>query len=97
MKSLRRELSLYIFECTRRSTLNISGDDNMEEIPVPIPNTEVKLQCAEDICRLPCWENRLSPGFFIFINNLIYIRKVKKYILDINHYSKELITYKKNL
>ena len=42
---------------------NISGDYNMEEIPVPIPNTEVKLQCAEDICGLPCWENRLLPDF----------------------------------
>ena len=37
-----------------KSTQNFSGDDNMEEIPVPIPNTEVKLQCAEDICGLPC-------------------------------------------
>ena len=46
-------LSLYIFECTK-SILNISGDDYMEEIPVPIPNTEVKLQCADDICELPC-------------------------------------------
>ena len=34
---------LYIFECARRSILKISGDDNLEEIPVPIPNTEVKL------------------------------------------------------
>ena len=34
---------LYIFECARRSIRNISGDDNLEEIPVPIPNTEVKL------------------------------------------------------
>ena len=33
---------------------NISGDDNIEEIPVPIPNTEVKLYCADDICGLPC-------------------------------------------
>jgi hypothetical protein len=49
-----KSFSLYIFECTRRSIRNISGDDNMEEIPVPIPNTEVKLQCAEDICGLPC-------------------------------------------
>ena len=55
-------LSLYIFECTK-SILSISGDDYMEVIPVPIPNTEVKLQCAEDICGLPCWENRLSPGY----------------------------------
>ena len=38
----------------RKSIQNISGDDYMEEIPVPIPNTEVKLQCADDIYGLPC-------------------------------------------
>ena len=38
----------------------------MEEIPVPIPNTEVKLQCAEDTYGLPCWENRLSLDFFCY-------------------------------
>ena len=43
--------------------LKFSGDDYMEEIPVPIPNTEVKLQCAEDTCGLPCWENRLLLDF----------------------------------
>ena len=47
------------------AALKFSGDDYMEEIPVPIPNTEVKLQCADDICGLPCWENRLSPGLNI--------------------------------
>ena len=41
----------------------------MEEIPVPIPNTEVKLQCAENTCGLPCWEDRLLPVFFILYNN----------------------------
>ena len=46
------------------SIQNFSGDYYMEVIPVPIPNTEVKLQCADDICGLPCWENRLSPDFF---------------------------------
>ena len=46
---------------------NFYSDDNIEEIPVPIPNTEVKLYCAEDICGLPCWENRLSPDFFYCI------------------------------
>ena len=40
-----------------------SSDDYMEEIPVPIPNTEVKLQCAENTCGLPCWENRLLLDF----------------------------------
>ena len=37
-----------------KSTLNFSGDDYMRVIPVPIPNTEVKPQCADDICELPC-------------------------------------------
>ena len=54
----------------KESTLNISGDDNMEEIPVPIPNTEVKLQCADDICGLPCWENRLSPEYIFLISSV---------------------------
>ena len=36
----------------------ISGDKDEEGIPVPIPNTEVKLLSAEDTSELPCWENR---------------------------------------
>ena len=39
-------------------TRRISGDENGEEIPVPMSNTEVKLSSAEDTCELPCWENR---------------------------------------
>ena len=39
------------------------GDNNEEEIPVPMPNTEVKLFSAEDTCGLPYWENRKSPVF----------------------------------
>ena len=35
-------------------------------IPVPIPNTEVKPNSAENTCGLPCWEDRLSLDFFIF-------------------------------
>ena len=27
-------------------------------IPVPIPNTEVKPNSAENTCGLPCWKNR---------------------------------------
>ena len=37
------------------------------EIPVPIPNTEVKPKCAENTCGLPCWKNRLLPGLYIFL------------------------------
>ena len=40
------------------------GDENEEEIPVPIPNTEVKLLSAENTNGLPCWEDRKSPNFY---------------------------------
>ena len=33
------------------------------EIPVPIPNTEVKQNSAKNTCGLPCWEDRLLPDF----------------------------------
>ena len=54
---------------TRRKKYDIrnnAGENNEEEIPVPMPNTEVKLLGAEDTCELPCWENRKLP-VFIFI------------------------------
>ena len=37
------------------------------EIPVPIPNTEVKPKCAENTCGLPCWKDRLLPDLYIFL------------------------------
>jgi hypothetical protein len=39
------------------------GDTGGEAIPVPIPNTEVKLSSAEDTERAAFRENRSSPGF----------------------------------
>ena len=39
------------------------GDTSGEAIPVPIPNTEVKLSSAEDTERAAFRENRSSPGF----------------------------------
>src|SRR5689334_24785071 len=39
------------------------GDMGGEAIPVPIPNTEVKLSSAEDTERAASRENRSSPGF----------------------------------
>ena len=53
-----------------KRTRNISGDDNLEEIPVPIPNTEVKLQSAEDTSGLPCVENRLSPEYIFLVSSV---------------------------
>ena len=46
-------------------TKKVSGDDDKEEIPVPMPNTEVKLLSAENTCGLPCWDDRLLLDFFI--------------------------------
>lgn len=37
---------------------NFSGDDNEEATPVPIPNTAVKLICAEDTCLATDRKNR---------------------------------------
>ena len=51
-----------------------SGETNGEATPVPIPNTEVKLSCAEDTWLETARESRSSPdtkrpalrsGFFI--------------------------------
>ena len=51
----------------------IVGVDCDEGPPVPIPNTEVKLICADDTWRVTAWENRYCQhkpptkvgGFFI--------------------------------
>ena len=37
------------------------GADCGEGPPVPIPNTEVKLTCAENTWRAAAWENRKAP------------------------------------
>ena len=39
-----------------------SGDYGMKVTPVPIPNTKVKLQCADGTARVTLWESRSSPG-----------------------------------
>ena len=51
--------------------VNISGDNNGEVTPVPIPNTEVKLSGAEDTWLVTAWENRTLPDFFIFLNSSV--------------------------
>ena len=39
----------------------IVGVDDVEGPPVPIPNTEVKLNGAEDTWLATAWENRKTP------------------------------------
>ena len=45
-------------EKPKRNSYIFSGDNDSEEPPVPIPNTEVKLTDAENTCELPCWEDK---------------------------------------
>ena len=43
----------------------LAGADDAEVPPVPIPNTEVKLGCAEDTWLETTWENREMPTFYL--------------------------------
>ncbi len=40
------------------------GGDSKEVTPVPIPNTEVKLFCADGTAWATEWESRTLPKFF---------------------------------
>ena len=40
---------------------NHCGDDSVEDPPVLIPNTEVKLNCAESTWPGTAWEDKESP------------------------------------
>ena len=62
----------------KNSIQKISGDNNEEEIPVPMPNTEVKLLSAEDTYELPCWENRKSPVFLcLFYSRIVEFLNIR--------------------
>ena len=47
----------------RVQTLNHTGGDYCEATPVPIPNTEVKLACAENTWLETAREDRLLPVY----------------------------------
>ncbi len=42
-----------------------AGADDAKVPPVPIPNTEVKLGCAEDTWLETTWENRQVPALSV--------------------------------
>ena len=46
---------------TERPLYNHCGDDSVEDPPVLIPNTEVKLNCAESTWLVTAREDRESP------------------------------------
>ena len=50
------------------------GDYSGEVTPVPIPNTEVKLPCADDTWRETAWESRTLPLFYLKkYQNILFI------------------------
>ena len=48
----------------------ISGDDDGEDTPVPIPNTAVKLFHADDSWTAASCENMLSPDSIILLSSV---------------------------
>ena len=62
-KGATRDKKTYVL--AERPIYNHSGDDGKEDPPVPIPNTEVKLNCAESTCLDTTWEDRELPHFII--------------------------------
>ena len=55
---------LFNFEGTVKAALSATCGDNSEEVPpVPIPNTEVKLNSADGTALATVWESRSPPEF----------------------------------
>ena len=52
-------MKLYAVAC------NIVGVYNIEVPPVPIPNTVVKLNCAENTWRAAAREDKATPTYFL--------------------------------
>ena len=45
---------------------NIFGGDGREAIPVPIPNTEVKVPSADGTAQEAVWESRTLPKILFY-------------------------------
>ena len=59
---------------SQKTTLNHAGEDDTEATPVPIPNTEVKLSCAESTSLVTDWEDRFRRlHFFVWFFILIIL------------------------
>ena len=63
----------------------IVGIFNDEGPPVPIPNTEVKLICAEDTWLEAAWKNRSSPTFLLCLFFLLIIFQYSSIAQSVEH------------
>ena len=55
---------LFSYTVLRVQTLNHTGGYYLEATPVPIPNTEVKLNGADNTWLATAWEDRLLPVLY---------------------------------
>ncbi len=53
---------MFDFQASLRTMVITPGDYGEKAIPVPIPNTEVKLLIADGTIGFAQWESRTSPG-----------------------------------
>ena len=54
-------MQLWMYDARKRTTFNNTGVYGAEVPPVPIPNTEVKLSCAESTWLDTAWEDMSMP------------------------------------
>ena len=58
------DFELVFYVVLRVQTLNHTGGYYLEATPVPIPNTEVKLNGADNTWLATAWEDRLLPVLY---------------------------------
>ena len=51
----------FTVELSKRDNRKDSGGDALRETPVPIPNTKVKTEAADDTMLETAWESRWLP------------------------------------
>ena len=65
------------------SNRDVVGVTNVEGPPVPIPNTEVKLNSAENTWMEASWEDRSTPTSFLLITYSSLAQSVER--MTVNH------------
>ena len=57
-----------------------SGGNGIEDPPVPIPNTEVKLNCVDGTWRVTARESRTLPDYFFLRNEYSSIAQLAEHL-----------------
>ena len=59
-----------INESSKATHKKIVGVDDVEGPPVPMPNTEVKLDSAENTWMVTSWKDRKMPTFIFLVSSV---------------------------